>query len=74
MLATPDAFSEPVPMDWPSAKKVIVPVGIPPVAEATLAVIVKGWNCGTEAGDSVTAALVVPVVTVMLRAGAVLVA
>jgi hypothetical protein len=72
MLATPLELNVPVPMGVPSAKKVTVPVGIPPVAEVTLAVMVRGWNCGNEAEERVTAVFVLPVVTVTLRAGAVL--
>jgi hypothetical protein len=72
MLATPAEFSAAVPRSVPSAKKLTVPVGMPPVAEVTFAVRVRGWNCGNEADEKVTAVLVLPVVTVTLSAGAVL--
>ena len=51
MLATPAALSVAAPIGLPSAKKVTVPVGIPPVAEETFAVMVRGWNCGSEAAE-----------------------
>ena len=72
IFATPVGFSAAVPTDVPSAKKVTVPVGIPPVADVTFAVMVRGWNCGSEAAEKLTEVLVLPVVTVTLRAGAVL--
>ena len=74
MLATPAAFNVPAPIMAPSAKNVTVPVGIPPVAEETFALIVTGWNCGSDADERMTAVVVVPVVTVTLSAGAVLAA
>lgn len=74
ILTVPAEFNVPDPIMAPSAKKVTVPVGIPPVAEETFAVIVRGWNCGSDAEERMTAVLVVPVVTVTLSAGAVLAA
>jgi hypothetical protein len=72
ILAAPEASSVAVPIVLPSARKVTVPVGIPPDAEEAFAVMVSGWNCGKEAADSETATLALPVVTVIGRAGAVL--
>ena len=72
ILAAPVASSKPVPMSLPSAKKVTVPVGMPPDAEEAFAVMASGWNCGNEAADRETATFAATVVTVTLRAGAVL--
>jgi hypothetical protein len=72
ILATPAAFRVPVPIRLPSAKKVIVPVGMPPDAEEAFAVMVSGWNCGSDAAERETATVALPVVTVIVRAGAVL--
>ena len=70
--ATPLAFSVAAPMAFPSARKVTLPVGIPPFAEESFALMVRGWNCGTEADENVMTAFAVPVVTVTLRGAAVL--
>ena len=43
-LATPP-LSAPVPMDAPLLKKVTLPVGVPPVAEVTVAVKVTDCPC-----------------------------
>lgn len=72
MLPTPAAFSVAAPIAVPSARKVTVPVGMPPLADESFALMVRGWNCGNEAEESMTTAVAVPVVTVTLRAGAVL--
>jgi hypothetical protein len=72
MAAMPEEFSAAAPIAMPSARKVTVPVGMPPDAEESFAEMVRGWNCGREAGERVTTAVALPVVTVMLRAGAVL--
>ena len=42
MLAMPAEFSAATPMVLPSAKKVTVPVGMPPDAEESFALMVRG--------------------------------
>jgi hypothetical protein len=72
IVAAPEASSKAAPMSLPSAKKVTVPVGMPPEDEEALAVIASGWNCGNEAADRETATFAATVVTVTLRGAAVL--
>jgi hypothetical protein len=45
---------------------------MPPEDEEAFAVMARGWNCGNEAAERETTTFAVPVVTVTLRGGAVL--